>query len=278
MMKRSCLYLFTALLLVLVSSCSSTGNMKKGTTVGNLSEAEYMEELINRLPAWDAVTAKMSLAVDLNGKGPTRVSGTLRMKRDEVIQLSVTPFLGIEVARAEISPDGVLVMDRMNKRYVQVSFRELKALANVDLDFHVLQSLFLNEIFLPGKKTLTARDVAAFAVTPENENAVVRVKNSKRIDYRFSTGMNDGRLKESHIGVSGTRYGVNWRYDKFRPLGQKQFPASMLVAFEGADKPVTALFELSRLSTDKDWTVHTEVPGKYERIELSDLIKQLLKK
>lgn len=48
------------------------------------------------------------------------------MKRDEVIQLSIAPFLGIEVARAEISPDGVLVMDRMNKRYVQVPFDELK--------------------------------------------------------------------------------------------------------------------------------------------------------
>ena len=143
MMKRVCFYLFSALLIVFISSCSSTRNMKKGVSIGNLSEAEYMEELINRSPAWDAVTAKMSLAVDLNGKGPTKVSGTLRMKRDEVIQLSIAPFLGIEVARAEISPDGVLVMDRMNKRYVQVPFDELKNLAKADLDFHTLQALFV---------------------------------------------------------------------------------------------------------------------------------------
>ena len=79
MMKRVCFYLFSALLIVFISSCSSTRNMKKGVSIGNLSEAEYMEELINRSPAWDAVTAKMSLAVDLNGKGPTKVSGTLRI-------------------------------------------------------------------------------------------------------------------------------------------------------------------------------------------------------
>ena len=120
MMKRVCFYLFSALLIIFISSCSSTRSMKKGVSIGNLSESEYMEELISRSPGWDAITAKMSLAVDLNGKGPTKVNGTLRMKRDEVIQLSIAPFLGIEVARAEISPDGVLVMDRMNKRYVQV--------------------------------------------------------------------------------------------------------------------------------------------------------------
>lgn len=165
----------------------------------------------------------------------------------------------------------------MNKRYVQVPFDELKNLAKADLDFHTLQALFLNEIFLPGKKTLTVRDISSFAVRPENENAVVEVKNGKRFAYRFRTGTSDGLLKESHIGLSGTRYGVNWRYDKFRPLEQKQFPGTMTVSFEGAAKPVTVVFELSRLSTNKDWEAHTEVPGKYEKIELQDLLKQLIK-
>lgn len=95
---ETCLfYLFSALLIIFISSCSSTRSMKKGVSIGNLSESEYMEELISRSPGWDAITAKMSLAVDLNGKGPTKVNGTLRMKRDEVIQLSIAPFLGIEV-------------------------------------------------------------------------------------------------------------------------------------------------------------------------------------
>lgn len=277
MMRRVYFYWFSVLLMVFAASCSSSRDMKKGAAIGNLSEAEYMEELISRSPAWDAVTAKMSLAVDLNGKGPAKVSGTLRMKRDEVIQLSIAPFLGIEVARAEISPDGVLVMDRMNKRYVQVSFDELKNLAKADLDFHTLQALFLNELFLPGKKELTARDASSFSVRPEDRHAVVEVKNGKRFAYRFRVGTDDGWLKESHIGLSGTRYGVDWRYDKFRPLEQKQFPSSMSVSFEGAEKPITALFELSRLSTNKDWETHTEVPKKYEKIELYDLLKQLLK-
>lgn len=101
MMKRIYIYLFGAVLLAFVSSCSSTKSMKKSVSIGNLSETEYMTEVLNRAPAWDALTAKMSMAVDLNGKGATKISGTIRMKRDEVIQLSLTaPFIGIEVARA----------------------------------------------------------------------------------------------------------------------------------------------------------------------------------
>ncbi len=62
---------------------------------------------------------------------------------------------------------------------------------------------------------------------------------------------------------------VRWSRDSFR--------RTMTVSFEGAAKPVTAVFELSRLSTNKDWETHTEVPEKYEKIELQDLLKQLIK-
>ena len=52
MMKRVCFYLFSALLIIFISSCSSTRSMKKGVSIGNLSESEYMEELISRSPGW----------------------------------------------------------------------------------------------------------------------------------------------------------------------------------------------------------------------------------
>ena len=54
MMKRIYIYLFGAVLLAFVSSCSSTKNMKKSVSIGNLSETEYMTEVLNRAPAWDA--------------------------------------------------------------------------------------------------------------------------------------------------------------------------------------------------------------------------------
>lgn len=277
MMKRICIYLFGVVLLVAAASCSSTKNMKKGASIGNLPATEYMEEVISRAPAWECLTAKMSLTVDWDGKGGTKVNGTLRMKRDEVIQLSIAPVLGIEVARAEISPAGVLVMDRMNKRYVQASFAEVKELAKAELDFHALQSLFLNEIFLPGKKALAARDISAFAIRQEDEAAVWEARNGKRFAYRFRTTAREGLLEETRIGLAGTAYGVRWEYGKFRPLQQKQFPGYMLVSFEGGSRTVTAAFDLSRLSTGGNWEVHTQVPKKYEKVELQDLLKQLIK-
>ena len=265
-------------LVLLLASCSSTKSLKKSQSIEGMTETEYVESVISHAGGWDALTAKMALAIDWEGKGATKVNGTLRIKKGEVIQLSIAPLLGIEVARAEISPDGVLVIDRMNKRYVEVSFAEVKALANADLDFHTLQALFLNELFLPGKDDLTSRDASSFRVEVGLDGVTLDVKKAKRFSYRFLTQAPEALLKESCIGLMNTPYRLKWEYAGFRPLDAKLFPSEMQVSFLGAKKPVKASFALSRLSTNADWETRTEVSKRYEKVELEDILKLLLNK
>lgn len=278
MTRRIFHILWTLLMVVLLAACSATKSVKKSHFIEGMTETEFVENVIGNAGGWRALTAKMSLAIDLEGKGATKVNGTLRIKKGEVVQMSIAPFLGIEVARAEISPDGILVIDRMNKRYVEVTFAEVKALAKADLDFHTLQALFLNELFLPGKGDLTLRDASSFKVETEAEGVWLNVKRVKRFGYHFLTEAPEALLKESYIGLNGTPYGLRWKYDDFRALGKKRFPADMELTFEGGKKPVKAALALSRLSTNEDWEAHTEVSKKYEKVELEEILEMLLKR
>ena len=276
MTKRISYLLMTVLMVALLASCSATKSIKTSHSIEGMTEKEFVEHVIDNAGGWHALTAKMALSVDL-GKGTTKVNGTLRIKKGEVIQMSIAPFLGIEVARAEISPDGILVIDRMNKRYVEVSFAEVEALVKTNLDFHTLQALFLNELFLPGKGDLTARDASSFKVEPEAEGVWLNVKRAKRFGYHFLAEAPEALLKESYIGLNGTPYGLRWKYEDFRSLGKKNFPTDMKLAFEGGKKPVKAAFALSRLSTDADWETRTEISPKYNKVELEEILKLLLK-
>ena len=278
MTRRIFQLLGVALMVAILASCSTTKSIKKSHSIEGMTETEFVENVIENAGGWNALTAKMSLSLDWGGKGETKVSGTLRIKKGEVVQLSIAPLLGIEVARAEISPNGILVIDRMNKRYVEVLFAEVKALAKADLDFHTLQALFLNELFLPGKGDLTARDASSFKVEPEAEGVWLNVKRAKRFGYHFLTEAPEALLKESYIGLNGTPYGLRWKYDDFRALERKQFPIDMKLVFEGGKKPVKAALALSRLSTNGDWEARTEVSKKYEKVELEEILKILLKK
>ena len=54
------------------------------------------------------------------------VNGTMKLKKEECMQISfLMPILRTEVARMEVTPDEILLVDRMGKRYVRATRKEL---------------------------------------------------------------------------------------------------------------------------------------------------------
>lgn len=276
-MKHILKLTFVVVVTLLLASCGSNRWMERSPRVGGLSGKAYTEKVIELSPNWECVTGKVALALDMGAKGTTKVNATLRMKRGEVIQFSVAPLLGIEVVRMEISPQGILVLDRLNKRYVQASFEQVNNWARTDLSFHVLQSLFFNELFLPDRTQLTADDASLFRISVEGDNALLEAKSSKVLTYSFRASADSGLLQESRIGVKGTGYTLNWKYDDFQRLDARPFPQHMGLTIGGVKPEVALDMKLSRLSVDNGWESHTNIPSRYKKIEVEELVKMLLK-
>jgi hypothetical protein len=246
-------------------------------TQANALRSALLTDNVERTTALDAVTSKVNLTLKLGDKSPVKLNGTLRVRRDQAIQLSVTYLLGIEVGRVEITPNGVVIIDRVNRRYVDIPFAELTQLTHANLDYYTLQALFLNELFLPGQQRVTVDDASSFSLTMDGDDATLAVKNSGRFDYQFLTSVTDNALKRSRISYVGSNYVLNWDYDNFRTFSARTFPGLMQVDFEGSSKPASLTLELNKLSSDADWDVTTQVSSKYQRVEWKELLNQLMK-
>ena len=94
----------------------------------------------------DALTAKLNMRLESGGKH-VNVGGTYRLKRDEVIQLNLTytMIFTVNVGTLELTPDYLLVVDRLNKRYCRVTYDEVPSLAEAGVTFDKLQSVFWGE-------------------------------------------------------------------------------------------------------------------------------------
>ena len=101
----SCVVIATAIL----ASCSTSRSTVKLPEVGGLTGQAYMEKVIEQAPQWKSLSGKVALTLNLGSQGNTKVSATMRLMRDQSIRFTVAPLLGIEMARLEISPDGVLL-------------------------------------------------------------------------------------------------------------------------------------------------------------------------
>jgi hypothetical protein len=150
------------------TSCKTSRNATEATAVSTETKvktkrneaAKYVEQIEKAYPKASHLTAKTKMQIKYGSKDLS-VSGNLKMKRDEAIQLSLR-ILGFEVGRVEFTPAGVLVLDRINSQYFRATYNDVSYLKASGLDFNALQSLFWNELFAPNDQSKKKKDGKIF--------------------------------------------------------------------------------------------------------------------
>lgn len=92
--------------------------------------------------------------------GGQELNGTLKVKSGELIQISLLmPILRTEILRLEVSPQNVLLIDRLNRRYVRASRDELRQLFKQDAEFAQLEKMLFDASKNGGRKTYTGSEL-----------------------------------------------------------------------------------------------------------------------
>lgn len=92
------------------------------------------------------LTAKASVK-SLFGDQNNSFNINMRMLTDSVIWISISPLLGIEVARVLITRDSVKYLDRLNNRYALSDFEYLNNLLKTHVDFDIIQGVLTGNLF-----------------------------------------------------------------------------------------------------------------------------------
>jgi hypothetical protein len=74
------------------------------------------------------------------------VTLNIRIKKGNLIWVSVTAFAGIEVARAFITPDSIKVLDRLNDNYTSKPFSYINDYTNDDINFPTLEAMLVGNL------------------------------------------------------------------------------------------------------------------------------------
>lgn len=150
------------LLIMALASCRSSRKAASETTdtpaIGTITPAEGNSKEDSEKKKEEKTDSKDNIADGTNFTAKVRVTitqdkknvsttGTLRMRHGDVIQITLSdPIIGLaEVGRMEISPKNILIIDRINKRYVDTTYEEFKALKSNHVTFESVQSLFWKE-------------------------------------------------------------------------------------------------------------------------------------
>lgn len=113
---------------------------------------------------------------------------SVRMRKDSVIWISISPALGIEVFKAKITPDSLMFVSKIpdNRYYFMGRFEALSEIVKTDLDFEMLQEL------LVGNAMGLERDEGKFRTEIDDNKHLLISKYKRRV--KKVVGVDDRRL------------------------------------------------------------------------------------
>ena len=293
-MKKILRYAPIAMAMLLMASCASKKTITDGTKLPSLPHAQTEKstekqslQFVQRIADNNATTANILASGDFTlktGSKEITVPAKLSMRKDECIRIQLLmPILRSELARIEFTPDYVLLIDRYHKEYIKASYSEVSFLANNGLSFYSLQSLFWNELTVPGAKNVKDADLKKFAVDLNSNRQVLPVTLSKgNIAYNWGVDNNTALIQNANITYSSAAHGkstLTWNYSNFKNIGTKKFPldheVSLNTNYGGKNRSAQVSLQLSSPKTSSDWDAHTEISSKYRKVGVDQLLNKL---
>lgn len=138
--------LFPTIVLILVlSSCSTARRTIREPLKEQGPEFLFSNLKTNELK-YNSFSARYTTSFTQQ-KNETSFSGQIRIKKDSLIWISISPVLGIEMARLLITNDSVKYMNRIDNYYFISDFNYINSLINSTLDFDMLQAFLTGNDF-----------------------------------------------------------------------------------------------------------------------------------
>ena len=216
--------------------------------------------------------SKMSMSINY-GQMTFTVKSSIRIATDSLLSISIQPALGIEMFRAEFTPSGFKVYDKMNRRYSENSYEYIKLSWGLDVDYKAIEALFSHRIFIP-QSTDPNEICKDFRIEYlADTTAIVSNTPIGKYTQQFDIDMNNYRLT-----MSGLRYEdqlvMAITYGALKSFDKTLFPETVYLQTTMTETNVSATINIEKIKFNEPLTISPINTSRYRKVGFMDLLKK----
>ncbi len=193
----------------------------------------------------------------------------LRLKYDSIVWISITPLLGIEVARVLITRDSVFILDRLHKTFQKRDFAYFEDLLRTNVDFNMIQSVIVGNYFqyLEKEKLRSMYEDEPYIILStlnkrQARRATEEKDPNKPVVQDFWIDGNY-RIAKSRISDEKKDRWVEATYSKFTDVGGYLFPGNLVVTV-ASSSPTIIRVEYTKVVSEDTLQLPFSIPEKYQ--------------
>lgn len=259
-------YLYSFLFIAFLASCSATRKAQKPIVADNtkeenpVAEMETMSTVLSKLNHIEYTTFSGKTDVDFtDAKGKKNsLDAKILIDKNNLIWISTTGPLGIEVARAMITKDSVKILNKLQREYITASIGYLQDQLGLPLDLATLQDLLVgNPVFL---------DKFSSSYTKKDNNLLI--SSQTRFFKNLITVLMPGYLMShsllTDVDASRNRTAA-LSYDGYKTAGSFSFPVQRNIVVDHKGKTQINL-NYKSFNFNESLSTPFAVPSGYKRI------------
>jgi hypothetical protein len=193
----------------------------------------------------------------------------LRIRRDSAIWISITPLLGIEVARVLITHDNVTVIDRLHKNYLKRDYAYFEELLKTNVNYDMIQAVIVGNYFqyLEKEKLRSLYEEEPYIILSTlNKRQARRAAEEKDPNQPLIQDFwIDGnyRIAKSRITDEKKDRWVEATYKNFTDVNGYLFPNNFIVTITSTT-PTIIKVDYSKVENADTLQMPFSIPEKYE--------------
>ena len=216
--------------------------------------------------------SKMSMSINY-GQMTFTVKSSIRIATDSLLSISIQPALGIEMFRAEFTPSGFKVYDKMNRRYSENSYEYIKLSWGLDVDYKAIEALFSHRMFIP-QSTNPNEICKDFRIEYlADTTAIVSNTPIGKYTQQFDIDMNNYRLT-----MSGLRYEdqlvMAITYGALKSFDKTLFPETVYLQTTMTETNVSATLNIEKIKFNEPLSISPINTSRYKKVGFMDLLKK----
>jgi hypothetical protein len=247
-------------LIMLVVSCKAKKQLLvKKTTIDTVARAVDTKKVkLDAIRAgqtsFDSFSGKAHAALDIGGSS-NDVTLNIRIKRGQKIWVSITAIAGIEVARALITPDSIMVINRLQSVYLKKPFSYINTFAGNQVNYKTIESLLIGNAI----PELLNED-ADLQTTPDS---IVITGNLQGLVYKLiiGSGMKVTQTNLSDQNVGQSLMALN---NTFIQSGTRVMPSQIDITSIVKDKKIQVNLHYIKLGFDQQLEFPFSIPARYQ--------------
>jgi hypothetical protein len=278
--------LLTSVFLLFLFSCKAPKEVvKEKVKFEHLSTKELLEKLEVNEFKFETLSTKADITfID---EKETSFKANLRIRKDSAIWMSITPALGIEMARILITKDSLMFMDRMHNKYFVGDFAFINKKFDVDMDYNMLEALLVgNSIeFENDEKIRTSIDRKKdfYFIGTERKRKVKRdikkdlkkdkevIKNQSQILWVYPETY---KIAELLLIDPDKNQSLSGFFTNHKPVTNSEdslvteqiFPFNLSFSIE-SKKNLKIDVEYGKVTLNKELNLSFKIPEKYEQVQ-----------